>query len=117
MSPLASIPRVDAPRAARREVPAREGAAELALVGAEVAEVVAGPDAHLAASARALRRADHRHDLEHLVGLEEQVGLVRGAPHGHGDLHLPGVDPGGDELVEERRDLAQVGAARSGCWR
>ena len=58
------------------------------------------------AFARSRERGEHREELEQIVGLQEDVGLVGGAPHRDGELDLPALragsadrarGPGGDQ--------------------
>jgi hypothetical protein len=80
-------------------------AAQHALVRAEVADVVAGPEPHAELVAALLQVGEERKELEQLVGLQEDVGLVGRAPHRHGELDLPAVDA---ERADHLEDGGQV---------
>jgi predicted N-acyltransferase len=95
-------------------VSSRQRAPEQGLVGAKVADVVAGPDADPSLVGAALEASEEGHQLEHLVGLEQQIGLVDGAAHGDGDLDLPRVDLALDQPLKDLGDLVKVVAEELG---
>ena len=79
--------------------------AQRRLVRAEVADVVPRDDVH-AERLRALgERGEHREELEEIVGLQEDVGLVGGAPHRDGELDLPALRAGNADALE---DLGEI---------
>src|ERR1700722_3505573 len=72
-----------AARAARAAVPAVFVAAQDALVRPEVADVVARPQAHAELVAARLDRCQERKELQQIVGLKQDLGLVGRAAHRH----------------------------------
>ncbi len=79
------------------------------LVGTEVSDVVAGKEHEVGRVLLRVRAhaSEHREDFDHLIGLEEQVGLVGGATHRHRHRDLPPGDAELDEPVDHRLHLAQ----------
>ena len=86
---------------------AAPAAAELGFVGAEVADVVAGPELDAALGGEPGELGDAGDDVEEVVGLEEPGGVVGGAAHGHGELDLPGLAAVLDEQVEDLAELRE----------
>ena len=79
-------------------------AAEQVLVGAEVADVVAGPAADAAPrAALVVRRASIGNSSSSWYGCEQQLGLVGGAAHRDGELDLPVGGAGGDDASRSAR--------------
>ena len=82
-------------------------AAQQRLVRAEVADVVPRPEHDAERVAALLEGGEAREELEQLVGLDQELGLVGGAAHRHGELDLPAAHAeGGDgleDVAEHRR--------------
>ena len=76
------------------------------LVGPEVADVVAGHHQHPVAAALVVELREQRHQLEQLVGLEQQVGVVDRVAHRHRELELPVRRSDLDHVLEDPRQVA-----------
>ena len=86
------------------------------LEGAEVADGVAGKKAD--ASGRepiVLGPREQRKEVQYIVGLEQHLGTVGTASHGHRNLDLPRLAAVVDEQLRDGRDLGQRESIR-GCW-
>ncbi len=70
------------------------------LVRPEVADVVARPQHDAGLVAPRLEAREQREQLEQIVGLQQHLGLVGGAPHRDGELDLPGVPADRDDRLE-----------------
>src|SRR5690606_1166826 len=96
--------------AARSHVPARHGALQHALIGAEVSDVVARPKFDAELDRASLQFSEHRKELQQIVRLEQHVRLVSAAPHGHRQLDLPAVRSGRADQLQDLRQLRQAQA-------
>jgi hypothetical protein len=79
--------------------------AELGLEGTEVADVVPGPELHLELVATFAKLRKQGKQLEEIVGLEEDLGLVGGAPHRDGQLNLPALKAERADRLEDRCEV------------
>src|SRR3954451_18090936 len=89
-------------------------AAPEVLVGAEITDVVAGDHQQAAVHPLVVETRQQGHELEELVGLEQEPVVVHGVAHGHRELKLPVRGARRDDPVQDRRELLHRAGADLG---
>ena len=64
-----------------------------------------------------LEASDHRHDFQHLPGLQQKLGGVGSPAHGDRELQLPAVGALARDDIEQGLDLVEVAGADLGVDR
>ena len=88
-------------------MPSRHPPPKLRLIRTEIPDIIPGPEPYPVLLQASRGSGDHRHHLQHLIGLQDQPRLVGRPPHWNRHRHLPRVHPRGDEVVEQGLDLPQ----------
>lgn len=75
------------------------------LIGTEITDVIAGDDAQSSRAARVVELGQGGHQLEDLVRLEQELGVLDGIAHRDRELKLPPDRAGLDNSIHDLREL------------